>query len=35
MLDEEEAFELSPEYNYEQLQQLEETLNLLREAGLI
>lgn len=35
MLDEEEAFELSPDYNYEQLQQLEETLNLLREAGLI
>ncbi len=35
MLDEEKAFELSPEYNYEQLQQLEETLSLLREVGLI
>lgn len=35
MLNEEEAFELSPEYDYEQLQQLDETLNLLREAGLI
>ncbi len=35
MLDEEKAFELSPEYNYEQLQQLEGTLNLLREVGLI
>jgi len=35
MLDEDKAFELSPDYNYEQLQQLEETLNLLREAGLI
>lgn len=35
MLDEEEAFELSPEYDYEQLQQLEGTLNLLREVGLI
>lgn len=35
MLDEEKAFEISPEYDYEQLQQLDETLNLLREAGLI
>lgn len=35
MLNEEAAFELSPEYNYEQLQELDETLNLLREAGLI
>lgn len=35
MLDEEAAFELSPDYDYEQLQQLDETLNLLREAGLI
>lgn len=35
MLEEEKAFELSPEYDYEQLQQLEGTLNLLREAGII
>lgn len=35
MLNEQKAFELSPEYNYEQLQQLEQTLSLLREAGLI
>lgn len=35
LLGEDEAFELSPEYDYEQLQQLEATLNLLREAGLI
>ncbi|MGK7368830.1 MAG: hypothetical protein ACNS64_01345, partial [Candidatus Halalkalibacterium sp. M3_1C_030] len=35
MLNEQKAFELSPEYNYEQLQQLEETLSLLREVGLI
>lgn len=35
MLDEEKALELSPEYDYEQLQQLEGTLNLLREVGLI
>ncbi len=35
MLDEQKAFELSPDYDYEQLQQLEETLSLLREAGLI
>ncbi len=34
MLGEDEAFELSPEYDYEELQQLEETLDLLREAGL-
>lgn len=34
MLDEEEAFELSPEYDYEQLRQLDATLDLLREAGL-
>lgn len=35
MLGAEKAFELSPEYDYEQLKQLEGTLNLLREAGLI
>ena len=35
MLDAEEALKLSPEYDYEQLKQLEGTLNLLREAGLI
>ncbi|MDZ7658212.1 iron ABC transporter substrate-binding protein [Fodinibius sp.] len=35
MLDAEKAFELSPEYDYEQLKQLEGTLNLLREVGLI
>ncbi len=35
MLDVDKAFELSPEYDYEQLQKLEGTLNLLREAGLI
>lgn len=35
LLNEEEAFELSPDYDYEQLQQLDETLNLLREVGLI
>lgn len=35
MLDAEEALQLSPEYDYEQLKQLEGTLNLLREAGLI
>ena len=35
LLDEERALELSPEYDYEQLKQLEGTLNLLREAGLI
>lgn len=32
---EEKAFSISPDYDYEQLQQLEGTLNLLREAGLI
>ncbi|MDZ7683323.1 MAG: extracellular solute-binding protein [Fodinibius sp.] len=35
MLDSKEALELSPDYDYEQLQQLEGTLNLLREVGLI
>lgn len=35
MLEAEEAFELSPEYDYEQLRQLEATLDMLREAGLI
>lgn len=35
MLDEEKAFKLSPDYDYEQLQQLEGTLNLLRQVGLI
>jgi len=35
MLQEEEAFELSPKYDYEQLQQLEGTLNMLREVGII
>ena len=35
LLDEEEAFELSPDYDYEKLEQLEGTLDLLREAGLI
>lgn len=35
MLDESRAFEISPDYDYEQLKQLEGTLNLLREAGLI
>jgi iron(III) transport system substrate-binding protein len=35
MIGEDEAFDLSPEYDYEQLRQLEGTLNLLREAGLI
>ncbi len=34
MLGEDEAFELSPDYDYEELQQLDQTLNLLREAGL-
>lgn len=29
------AFELSPEYDYEKLQQLEGTLNMLREVGVI
>lgn len=35
MLGAEEAFNLSPEYDYEQLKQLEGTLNMLREVGLI
>lgn len=35
LLNEEEAFELSPDYDYEKLQQLEGTLDLLREVGLI
>lgn len=35
MLNAEEAIRLSPDYDYEQLQQLEGTLNLLREAGII
>lgn len=35
MLDEEETFKLSPDYDYEKLQQLEGTLNLLREVGII
>lgn len=34
MLGEDQAFEMSPDYDYEQLSQLEETLDLLREAGL-
>jgi len=35
MLDSKEALQLSPDYDYEQLKQLEGTLNLLREVGLI
>lgn len=35
MLNAKDALELSPDYDYEQLQQLEGTLNLLREVGLI
>jgi iron(III) transport system substrate-binding protein len=35
MLEAEKALELSPDYDYEQLKQLEGTLNLLREVGLI
>lgn len=35
MLNAEEALELSPDYDYEQLKQLEGTLNLLRKVGLI
>ena len=35
MLDAGEAIEISPEYDYENLQNLGETLNLLRESGLI
>lgn len=34
MLGEDQAFELSPDYDYEQLRRLDETLDLLREAGL-
>jgi len=34
MLGEGQAFEISPDYDYEQLRQLDETLDLLREAGL-
>lgn len=35
MLDSKRALKISPEYDYENLQNLGETLNLLREAGLI
>lgn len=35
MLEAEEALQLSPDYDFEQLQQLEGTLNLLREVGII
>lgn len=35
MLEAEKALKLSPEYDYEQLKNLEETLNMLREVGLI
>lgn len=35
MWDAERAIKISPDYDYEQLQQLEGTLNLLREAGII
>jgi iron(III) transport system substrate-binding protein len=35
LLEAEEALELSPDYDYEQLKQLEGTLNLLRKVGLI
>ena len=35
MLNAEEALRLSPEYDYEQLDQLDQTLSLLREVGLI
>ncbi len=35
MLQSEKALKISPDYNYENLQNLGETLNLLREAGLI
>jgi len=35
MLEVDKAFDLSPEYDYEKLQQLEGTLNLLREVGVI
>lgn len=35
LLDAKESSQLSPEYDYEELQQLEETLGMLREVGLI
>ncbi len=35
LLNEEKAFKLSPDYDFKELQKLEGTLNLLREAGLI
>ncbi len=35
MLPQDEALELSPEFDFEQLRDLEETLDLLREAGLL
>ncbi|MCW9707076.1 iron ABC transporter substrate-binding protein [Fodinibius salsisoli] len=35
MLESKKALKLSPDYDYEQLQQLEGTLNLLREVGII
>jgi len=35
MLDSEEALQISPDYDYEKLRNLGETLNMLREAGLI
>ncbi|MDX1671305.1 MAG: iron ABC transporter substrate-binding protein [Balneolaceae bacterium] len=35
MLEEDRAFQLSPDYDYEQLKNLKETLTMLREAGLI
>lgn len=35
MLDSKKALKISPDYNYEHLQNLGETLNMLREAGLI
>lgn len=35
MLDSEKALQISPDYDYEKLQNLGETLNMLREAGLI
>ncbi len=35
MLNADDALELSPDYDYQKLQQLERTLNILREVGLI
>lgn len=35
MLDSEKALQISPDYDYEQLQNLAETLNMLREAGML